>query len=78
MAHDVLSAPQALGANVGEFPLSIENPAGVLDTLITARLDGEQVLIDAAAYRRSAQVLVSGKMALYNASAALSEALLAR
>lgn len=78
VAHDVLSAPQALGASVGEFSLSIENPAGVLDTLITARLDGEQVLIDAAAYRRSAQVLVRGRMALYNASAALSEALLAR
>ena len=78
VAHGLLKQPQRLSASVGEFAVSIENPAGVLDTLITARQDGEQVLIDAAAYRRSAQVLLQGRVALYNASAALREALWVR
>jgi hypothetical protein len=34
--------------------------------------------IDAAAYRRSAQILLKGRVPLYNASAALFEALQGR
>lgn len=78
MAHELLKTPKPLSATTAEYPVSIENPAGVLDTLITAREEGGSMRIDAAAYRRSAQILLKGRVPLYNASAALFEALKGR
>ncbi|WP_414890071.1 PrpF domain-containing protein [Pseudomonas chlororaphis] len=78
VAHELLKAPKPLSATTAEYPVSIENPAGVLDTLITAREEGGSMRIDAAAYRRSAQILLKGRVPLYNASVALFEALQGR
>ncbi|NBF08968.1 PrpF domain-containing protein [Pseudomonas sp. Fl4BN1] len=75
VAHQLLAQGPQLSASLGEYAVSIENPAGVLETLITARLDGAQMLIEGAAYRRSAQILLQGTLPLYNASPALVDAL---
>jgi len=58
-----------------DIPVSLENPAGLLDTLVTAKGTGEQLDIRAAAYRRSAQILMRGQVPLYQASAELAQAL---
>ncbi|MCK9812852.1 PrpF protein [Pseudomonas sp. MAFF 302046] len=73
--HSLLQRPPVLKEQSGEYALSIENPAGVLDTLITARAQGADMHVDAAAYRRSAQVLLKGTVPLYNASPELLAAL---
>ena len=75
VAHALLARAPVLGEEPGEYPLAIENPAGVLETLINARLAGGELLIDGAAYRRSAQILLQGSTPLYNASPALIAAL---
>ncbi|MHC8372803.1 PrpF domain-containing protein [Pseudomonas sp. MDT1-85] len=75
VAHELVEAAHAPCDTTSEFRVSIENPAGVLDTLITARVDEAEVIIDAAAYRRSAQILLKGVVPLYNASSALIKAL---
>ena len=71
----LLARALVLGEEPGEYPLAIENPAGVLETLINARQVAGELLIDGAAYRRSAQILLQGSTPLYNASAALLAAL---
>jgi 4-oxalomesaconate tautomerase len=65
-----------LSATFSEVEVGIENPAGVLDATIDARIVGGSVEISKAAYKRSAQILLAGHVPLYHASAALSEALL--
>ncbi|MGC5699151.1 PrpF protein [Pseudomonas sp. NFXW11] len=76
VAHELLKAAPQIGEKQGEYPLAIENPAGVLETLISARRVAGELLIDGAAYRRSAQILLRGHTPLYNASPALHAALL--
>lgn len=75
VAHAMLARAPLIGEAKGEYPLAIENPAGVLETLINARQVAGELLIDGAAYRRSAQILLQGHTPLYNASAALIAAL---
>ena len=58
-----------------DIPVSLENPAGLLDTLVTARHGDAGLDIQAAAYRRSAQILMRGQVPLYGASAELTRAL---
>ncbi|MDR6680689.1 PrpF domain-containing protein [Pseudomonas oryzihabitans] len=58
-----------------DIPVSLENPAGLLDTLVTARHGDAGLDIQAAAYRRSAQILMRGQVPLYGASAELIQAL---
>ena len=65
-----------LGASFGEVEVGIENPAGVLDATIDARITAAGVEIRKAAYKRSAQILLAGHVPLYHASPALREALL--
>jgi 2-methylaconitate cis-trans-isomerase PrpF len=66
-----------LGGTFSEVKVGIENPAGVLDAAIEARISSLGVEIAKAAYKRSAQVLLAGHVPLYHASAALRDALLA-
>ena len=66
-----------LGPSFGEVSIGVENPAGVLDAVIAARIEAGHVHISKAAYKRSAQILLAGHMPLYHASAALRDALLA-
>ena len=66
-----------LGPSFGEVSIGVENPAGVLDAVIAARIEGGHVHISKAAYKRNAQILLAGHMPLYHASAALRDALLA-
>ncbi|MCP1315155.1 PrpF domain-containing protein [Halomonas sp. 707D7] len=69
-------APKALGAVSAEVDVALENPAGILATKIVAwqQADGT-VVIESAAYQRSAQVLLAGYVPLYQPSAALRRAL---
>lgn len=74
---------QAEAKNVGaldtvfsETKIGIENPAGVLDAAIEARITNTGVEIAKAAYKRSAQILLAGHVPLYHTSPALRDALL--
>ena len=59
-----------------EVDVGIENPAGVLEATIEARLLPTGLQVRKAAYRRSTQILLRGHVPLYRASYALREALL--
>jgi 4-oxalomesaconate tautomerase len=65
-----------LGAEFGEVEVGIENPAGVLDATIDARMTDAGVEIEKAAYKRSAQILLAGHVPLYHASSSLRAALI--
>lgn len=59
-----------------EHRVGIENPAGMLMTSVTARVDAKgTVEISRAAYQRSAQILMRGHVPLYRASSSLKAAL---
>ena len=75
VAHAVARNVAALGAAYGESKIGIENPAGVLDAVIEARIAGDGVEIAKAAYKRSAQVLLAGHVPLHHASPALQASL---
>jgi 4-oxalomesaconate tautomerase len=76
VAFDIARNVARLSAAFGEVKVGIENPAGVLDAVIEARLGGAGVEIAKAAYKRSAQILLSGHVPLYHASADLRAALI--
>jgi 4-oxalomesaconate tautomerase len=76
VAAQVARKVAPLGAAFGEVAVGIENPAGVLDATIDARIVDGSVEILKAAYKRSAQILLAGQVPLYHASAELFEALL--
>ncbi|WP_230941458.1 PrpF domain-containing protein [Burkholderia cepacia] len=61
-----------------ECRVALENPAGVLEAVIKASRVADEPFIAAAAYRRSAQILLRGTMPLYRASPSLVEALMTR
>ncbi|MBV4510210.1 PrpF protein [Pseudomonas sp. SWRI22] len=74
-AHDVavgVSCP--LGA-YSDIEVSIENPAGKLDTTVSVSTDGDTIDVRAAAYRRSAQILMRGYVPISSASAQLIDAM---
>lgn len=75
-AHQVAQRVSAPGATFGDIEVSIENPAGKLDATVTARCVEQRIEIQAAAYRRSTQILMRGHVPLYGASAALLDALI--
>jgi 2-methylaconitate cis-trans-isomerase PrpF len=66
-----------LGVEFSETEVGIQNPAGVLTASVIARAAGAGIEVRSAAYRRSAQVLLRGQVALYRASPELQAALLA-
>lgn len=74
-AHEVASGVRRPGVAFSDIEVSIENPAGKLDTTVSVKTDGEGIDIRAVAYRRSAQVLMRGYVPIYRASAGLVEAM---
>lgn len=76
VAFDVAANVARLRAEFEEVKVGIENPAGVLDAAIEARLAAGGVEIAKAAYKRSAQILLAGHVPLYRASADLRNVLL--
>jgi 2-methylaconitate cis-trans-isomerase PrpF len=76
VAHDMARGLPSVGAGFAEVDVGIENPAGVLEATIGARLSPDGLEVRKAAYRRSAQILLRGHVPLYCASAPLQAALL--
>jgi 4-oxalomesaconate tautomerase len=60
-----------------ETIIGIENPAGILESTVLARLGAEGLEVAKVAYRRNAQILARGHVPLYRATPALRQALLA-
>jgi 2-methylaconitate cis-trans-isomerase PrpF len=78
VAHAVATATASappLEPSLKEFNIAVENPAGLLDTVIEACHADDTIHIAAAAYRRSAQILLKGLVPLYHCSDALFSAL---
>lgn len=74
-AHRLATGIAPLGPEFADVEVSIENPAGRLDATVVAALEGGEIKITSAAYRRSAQILMRGYVPLYRASAELASAL---
>lgn len=75
VANRVAQGVAPCGTHFDEVSVRIENPAGILEAIISARVDGGTPEIASAAYRRSAQILMRGHVPLYRASSALARAL---
>ncbi len=75
VAHGIAVGLPPVGAAFTEVDVGIENPAGVLEAAIEARLTPAGLEVRKAAYRRSTQILLRGHVPLYRASEALREAL---
>lgn len=78
VTHGIVQGMSAVGMEYADHAVGIENPAGVLDTIIVAREQDGQIAIDSAAYRRSTQILLRGHMPLYQASPELAAWLVKR
>lgn len=76
VAHRVAQGVPPLGNDYADIEVGIENPAGILDATVVARLPGGLPEIASAAYRRSAQLLLRGHVPLYRASDDLVRAVL--
>jgi 4-oxalomesaconate tautomerase len=74
-AHALAQGVKQPGEACTDIEVSIENPAGRLDTTVVARRVDQQLQIHSAAYRRSAQILMRGHVALYRASPELINSL---
>jgi 4-oxalomesaconate tautomerase len=75
VAHEIAQGLPAIGPAFGEVDVGIENPAGVLEATVEARVSSG-LEVRKAAYRRSTQILLRGHVPLYRASSVLREALL--
>jgi len=75
VAHERAVGVSSPTASFSDIEVSIENPAGKLDTTVSVKMDGDSIDIRAAAYRRNAQILMRGYVPFYRASAHLFEAL---
>jgi 2-methylaconitate cis-trans-isomerase PrpF len=74
-AHTVAVGLKGISATYSDVEVSIENPAGMLDTTVSVKVDADGIDIRAAAYRRNTQILMRGHVPLYRASAQLIEAM---
>ena len=75
VAQSVAHGVGAPGRDFAEFPIGIENPAGVLDATVEARVVHGELDVRRAAYKRSAQVLLRGLVPIYRPSSGLRAAL---
>jgi hypothetical protein len=76
VAHEFAQGLPPVPCEFAEVDVGIENPAGVLEATIEARLLGSGLELRKAAYRRSTQILMRGQVPLYRASRPLHDALL--
>ena len=75
VAHAIARGLPSPTATFSQIDVGLENPAGVLEATIEARMADSGLEVSKAAYRRSAQVLLRGHVPLYRASGALRRAL---
>lgn len=75
VAHRVAHGLAHLTTEFSDIEVGIENPAGILNTIIVARRDENEICIRHAAYRRNTQILLRGYVPLYRISKALDSAL---
>ena len=75
VAHGIARGLPVVDAAFGEIDVGIENPAGVLEATVEARVTATGLDVRKAAYRRSTQILLRGHVPLYRASDALRGAL---
>jgi hypothetical protein len=75
VANDVAQGLPAVSSQFSDLGIGIENPAGILETVMDARLINDVFEIRRAAYRRNTQILLRGYTPIYRASDALLEAL---
>ena len=71
VAHALARGLPTVGTSFGEVDVGIENPAGVLEATVEARLTASGLEVRKAAYRRTTQILLRGHVPLYRASDAL-------
>ncbi|HEY2617500.1 MAG TPA: PrpF domain-containing protein, partial [Acetobacteraceae bacterium] len=71
VAHGIARGLPTVGAAFSEVDVGIENPAGVLEATIDARMAPSGLEVRKAAYRRNTQILLRGHVPLYRASDAL-------
>jgi 4-oxalomesaconate tautomerase len=76
VAHELARGLQPVSNDFAEVDVGIENPAGILQATVQARLLPSGLEVRKAAYRRSTQILLRGHVPLYRASAGLRNALL--
>jgi len=76
VAHATARGLPPVGAAFGEVDVGIENPAGVLEASIEARLLPSGLEVRKAAYRRNTQLLLRGHVPLYRASDELRRGLM--
>lgn len=74
-AHQVAEGVSSPSTSFTDIEVSIENPAGKLDTTVSVKSTAEGIDVRAAAYRRNAQILMRGHVPLYRASAQLVDAM---
>lgn len=75
VANRVARGVSRPGADFADHQIGIENPAGILEATVVAREEAGSLVVTSAAYRRSTQILVRGRVPLYRASPALADAL---
>jgi 4-oxalomesaconate tautomerase len=75
VAHELAQRIAQPAQSFAEYEIDIENPAGILNATIDARMNGESLIVRSAAYRRNTQLLLRGHVPLYRASDALSQTL---
>ena len=78
IAHRIARASTPVGREFSESSVAVENPAGVLNAAIVARMTDSGLGVRSAAFRLSAQVLLHGYVPPYCASIALHNALMGR
>jgi 2-methylaconitate cis-trans-isomerase PrpF len=76
VAQRVAQGLPAPARDDAEIEVGIENPAGILQATVIAKLGDAGLEVQSAAYRRSTQILLRGHVPLYRASAELVRALL--
>jgi 4-oxalomesaconate tautomerase len=68
VAHRIAQGLPAGTPQFSEVEVGIENPAGTLQATVVARINGNELQVRSAAYRRSTQILLRGHVPLYRAS----------
>ena len=71
VAHRIVQGQLSVSEEYSDIQISIENPGGILDATVVCRINGKNLEVQSAAYRRNTQTLLRGHSPLYRASAEL-------
>lgn len=75
VARDVATKVPLPDDETREYPIAIDNPAGVMDTIVVGHTVEDRFTIQSAAYNRSAQILMQGWVPLFQPSPLLLDEL---